>query len=222
MGRVPAVDLPRAAGDTHVSLRLSSFGRPLKTRHAGPVTAMNHSEFQLRALGDPRLAPHAASALPAWLWSTDGTKVLGANPPGARLFGATNAASLAERTFGPADQHRRQIAQLANRLPANGTLRLERLRGFGAAFGMLATCACARIDFADGSHAVLVTSLGANGRVMPLTERLQRLVEGIEAPAAAFTRDGILMGASTAARSLPGLRDLSDDARDEALKEGRA
>jgi len=33
---------------------------------------MNNAEFQLRAVGDPRLAAHAASALPAWLWSIDG------------------------------------------------------------------------------------------------------------------------------------------------------
>src|ERR1700761_9004207 len=139
MGRVPAVDLPRAAGDTHVSLRLSSFGRPLKTRNAGPVGAMNHSEFQLRALGDPRLAPHAASALPAWLWSTDGTQILWANPAGARLFGATNSTALAEKNFGPADQHRRQVAQLANRLPADGALRLGRLGGFGGGVGVVGT-----------------------------------------------------------------------------------
>jgi PAS domain S-box-containing protein len=183
---------------------------------------MNHLEFQLRALGDPRLASHAASALPAWLWSTDGTRILWANPAGAKLFGADNSTALAEKSFGPADAHRRQIAQLANRLPANGAIRLERLRGFGAAFGMLATCGCARLDFADGSHGVLVTSLGANGRIMPLAERLQRLVEGIDAPAAAFSRDGLLLGLSDAARSLSGLRDLAEDARDEALKEGRA
>ena len=156
---------------------------------------MNHSEFQLRALGDPRLAQHATSALPAWLWSIDGTQILWANPVGARLFGATNSAALADRIFGPADQHRRQVAQLANRLPPNGATRLERLRGFGAALGTLVTCGCARLDFADGSHGILVTSANANGRGMPLAERLQRLVEGIDAPVAAFTRDGLLIGA---------------------------
>ena len=93
---------------------------------------MNHAEFQLRGVGDPRLAVHATSALPAWLWSIDGTRVLWANPVGARLFGAANGAVLAGKTFGPADQHRRQVAQLAGRLPPNGAIRLERLRGFGA------------------------------------------------------------------------------------------
>ena len=98
---------------------------------------MNHAEFQLRGVGDPRLAVHATSALPVWLWSTDGTRILWANPVGARLFGAANGAVLAGRIFGPADQHRRQVAQLAGRLSGTGAIRLERLRGFGAPLGSL-------------------------------------------------------------------------------------
>ena len=93
---------------------------------------MNNAEFQLRGVGDPRLAVHATSALPVWLWSTDGTRILWANPVGARLFGAANGAVLAGRIFGPADQHRRQVAQLAGRLsghrrdPAGAAARLRR------------------------------------------------------------------------------------------------
>src|SRR5438270_14072228 len=44
---------------------------------------MNHMEFQVRGVSDPRLAPYATSALPAWLWSIDGTRILWANPVGA-------------------------------------------------------------------------------------------------------------------------------------------
>lgn len=186
---------------------------------------MNHSEFQLRGVGDPRLAVHAASALPAWLWSTDGTRILWANPVGARLFGAANGVALAQKLFGPADAHRRQVALLANRLPSNGAVRLERLRGFGAAYGRLVTCGCARLDFADGSHGILVAAAEPVGRPMPLLERLQRLVEGVDSPIAAFARDGMLIGASDAARSLLGFHNLSEaglgEARSNALKQGR-
>ncbi|MFX4997848.1 hypothetical protein ABTC24_19595, partial [Acinetobacter baumannii] len=35
---------------------------------------------------------------------------------------------------------------------------MERLRGFGAAPGALATCSCSRIDFPDGRHGVLVVA----------------------------------------------------------------
>ena len=110
---------------------------------------MNNAEFQLRGFGDPRLAVHATSVLPAWLWSVDGTRILWANPAGAVLFGAANSADLASKNFGPADAHRRQVAQLAGRLIPGGAVRLERLRGFGAPFGRLVTCGCARLDFAD-------------------------------------------------------------------------
>jgi PAS domain S-box-containing protein len=186
---------------------------------------MNNAEFQLRGVGDPRLAVHATSALPAWLWSIDGTRILWANPVGARLFGAANAPELAKKVFGPADSHRRQVAQLAGRLPPSGAIRLERLRGFGAPLGMLVTCGCARLDFADGSHAILVAAAETVGRPMPLIERLQRLVEGLDTPIAAFARDGMFVGASDAARSLFGFRNLAeaglDDARSDALKQGR-
>ena len=187
---------------------------------------MNHAEFQLRGVSDPRLAVHATSANPAWLWSIDGTRILWANPVGAKLFNAAHGAALANKIFGPADLHRRQVARLAGRLPSNGAIRLERLRGFGAAPGALVTCGCARLDFADGGHGILIASAEAAGRTMPLVERLQRLVEGIDAPIAALTRDGIFVGASNAARSLLGFRNLAEvglgDACSEALKQGRA
>ena len=151
------MDLPLPACDTDDSLKLSAFWRPILTPD-GHVVAMKDAEFQVPALGDPRLAAYATSPLPAWLWTADGKQILWANPAGARLFGAANAAALAEKTFGPADRHRRQIARLAGRLPANGAIRLERLQGFGAAPGRLATCGCSRFDFADGSHGVLIAA----------------------------------------------------------------
>jgi PAS domain S-box-containing protein len=186
---------------------------------------MNSSEFQLRGISDPRLAVHATSALPAWLWSVDGTRILWANPVGAKVFGAANAAALAKKLFGPADAHRRQVARLAGRLPLNGTVRLERLRGFGATLGRLVTCGCARLEFADGSHGVLVAAAELSVHPMPLVERLQRLVAGIDSPIAAFARDGLLIGASESAGPLLGFRSLSeaglDEARSDALRYGR-
>ncbi|ULK95641.1 PAS domain S-box protein [Bradyrhizobium sp. I71] len=187
---------------------------------------MKRSDFQLRGVGDPRLAVHATSPLATWLWSVDGARVLWANPVGANLFGAANSAGLADKVFGPADSHRRQVARLAGQLPANGTVRLERLRGFGARLGTLMTCACARLDFADGGHAVLVTAMDPTSRPMPLVERLSRLVAGAKVPMAAFAPDGLFVGASEAARSLLGFRDLFeaglDRARSDALATGRA
>jgi PAS domain S-box-containing protein len=186
---------------------------------------MTNSDFQLRGVGDPRLSVHATSPLPAWLWAPDGARVLWANPVGATFFGAPHAAALAQKTFGPADVHRRQVARLGRLLSASGTVRLERLRGFGAKLGALMTCACARLAFADGSEGVLVTAMDATAGSMPLVERLHRLVDGAAMPMAAFAPDGMFAGASEAARALLGFRDLGDagleQARSDALSKGR-
>lgn len=146
---------------------------------------MNFAEFQLLASSDPRLATCAESPLPAWLWSSDGTRILWANPAGADVFGATDGATLAARVFGPADQHRRQVVRLAARAPSGGGIRLERLQGFGAARGMLATCGYQRIDFHDGSHGILIAaSAPALTRERPVVTATPE-VKPVEPPAAA-------------------------------------
>jgi PAS domain S-box-containing protein len=186
---------------------------------------MKNEEFKVRGADDPRLAVHATSPLPAWLWLADGTKILWANPVGARLFGASSATRLSHKIFGPADPHRRQVAQLAHRLLPSGAIRLERLRGFGAALGAYVTCGCARLDFVDGSEGILIVAAEPVGRAMPLNERLQRLVEDVQEPVAAFASDGLLVATSPAAAA-SGLHSLSEGALEEArqlaLKEGRA
>jgi PAS domain S-box-containing protein len=151
------VDLLPPACDSNVPLTLSACSLPILTPD-GHVIAMKDAEFQWRALGDRRLAAYAASPLPAWLWTADGKRILWANAAGARVLGAASAAALAEKTFGPADRHRRQVARLAGRLLANGAIRLERLQGFGAAPGALATCGCSRFDLPNGGHGVLIAA----------------------------------------------------------------
>jgi PAS domain S-box-containing protein len=148
----------------------------------GHVIAMKDAEIQELAANDPRLAAYAASRLPAWLWSADGQRILWANPAGLRLFGAATIAALAEKIFGPADPHRRQIARLAGRLRSGGAIRLERLQGFGAALGTLATCGCLRVDFADGSHGVLIAA-GNIALITPQRDRIQPVIEQPLAPA---------------------------------------
>ncbi|TKW79927.1 MAG: PAS domain-containing sensor histidine kinase, partial [Bradyrhizobium icense] len=131
---------------------------------------MSDADFKVPDASDPRLAAHANGQWPAWLWSADGTRILWANPVGVDAFGARNAAALTANIFGPADPHRRQIAQLAGRLNPDGAVRMERLRGFGAAAGMLATCSCSRIDFPDGRHGVLVVAAVRIARTRKLPE----------------------------------------------------
>ena len=86
-------------------------------------------------LRDPKLAAHATSALPAWLWSIDATRVLWANPAAAAVFDVASPAALTGHTIDPKGSAALQIARLAGTLTQGAAPRLERLRGFGAKFG---------------------------------------------------------------------------------------
>src|SRR3984885_13146056 len=103
---------------------------------------MSNMESKAHGPDDPRLAVHATSPLPAWLWSADGTRVLCTNPVGALVLGWASGARPSNKIFGPAAAHRGGVAQLAHRLLPNRPIRLERLRGFGPRLGTLTTCAC--------------------------------------------------------------------------------
>jgi PAS domain S-box-containing protein len=128
---------------------------------------MGDSRFRSIAVREPRLAPYAASPQPAWLWSTDGSRILWCNDAGAAALGILDP-RLLEKPRSPADPHARQVAQLARRLSRDGAIRLERLRGFGARFGQLATCACAWLQMRDGETAILLVAVDAAVRAAPL------------------------------------------------------
>src|SRR5689334_8512998 len=119
---------------------------------------MGDDWFRTIAANEPRLAHLATSPLPAWLWSAGGERVLWCNPTGAAALGIGDPERL-ERPRSPADSHRRQVSQLARRLPHDGATRMERLRGFGARLGQLMTCACSRFELQSGESAVLVVAM---------------------------------------------------------------
>ena len=60
---------------------------------------MSGAEFQFAWLNDPRLAAHALSPTPVWLWSADATRVLWANPIAAAIFDAASPGALAALRF---------------------------------------------------------------------------------------------------------------------------
>src|SRR5689334_11779875 len=119
---------------------------------------MTESESQWTYLRDPRLAAHALTPAPVWLWNTDGTRILWTNPIGASIFDAASPAAAAAIRFSPRHAATAQISRLAATLPPGNTSRLERLRGFGARFAGRLICLCSRITLADGTMAILVVS----------------------------------------------------------------
>ena len=185
------------------------------------------SEFAstLDNLRDPRLAAHALSALPAWLWSADGTKILWANPTAAAIFDASSPAGVIGRPVDPAIAS--QIANLASTLPVGAPARLARLRGFAVGFGRALTCLCSRIQLADHASAILLLSTEAAGPNLPLPEQLRRLIAGSSAPVAFFSPDGQLLHGTEAAQArLDGAATLTALGAQalgaEALTNGRA
>src|SRR5215475_12255906 len=170
---------------------------------------MTETASQWAYLRDPRLAAHALTAAPVWLWSVDGTRILWTNPIGASIFDAASPAAIAATRFAPRHTAAAQISRLAATLPQGDASQLERLRGFGARFTGILMCLCSRITLADGTVAILVVSTERAGTDIALPERARRLLVGMQQPAAIFTADGELMDAQPAASALMGdRRDL--------------
>ena len=158
---------------------------------------------------NPRLAALAISPWPAWLWSTDASRLLWANAAGAALFGAADTHECVQRRFDVDNPAAAQIIRLAATLPSAGPPRLERLRGFGLGFGRALTCACSRIIVADGKAAVLIAATEPAGAALSLAERVRRLF-GDDKALAAFAADGALVHATAAAGTeLGGANSLS-------------
>ena len=181
------------------------------------------SDPHLSYIRDARLANHAMSASPAWLWASDGTRVLWANAVGAALLGAENPHALAERRMSAAQPLAAQVMRLAGTLPHDGTPRLERLRGIGAGVAPTLACACSRLALANGMPAILIAATQPAGPSLPPAERVARLFAGCAAPVAAFAADGTLLHATPAAAARLGdAAELSALGAEELLAETRA
>ena len=161
---------------------------------------MSASGFLLSCLRDDRLAPLATSALPAWLWSADASRIIWANPVGAAIFAVPMSAENAAGESELRDAAAAQIASIAATLSLGVPTRLERLYGFGASAASALTCACSHIALADGTSAVLVVAAERAGPDMSLTERSLRLLAGCDAAVAMFTPGGELMAATEKAQ----------------------
>ncbi len=167
---------------------------------------MTNPEFHSSYLHDPRLAAHALSPAPVWLWRANAENILWANPTGASIFDAASPGAVAARHFDSDHATAAQIARLAGTLPQGGAPRLERLRGFGTGIGGTLICLCSRVTLADNSTAILVVSTERAGRDLALPERARRLLEDMQQPAAIFTADGELIEAQRTTHALIGNR----------------
>ena len=96
------------------------------------------------------------------------------NPTGAAMFAAPTPAALTVRAF-QLTSAATEVARLAPTLRADGAVRLERLRGFGAVIGRPLTCACSRLTLDDGTAAVLIAAVEHAGPALSINERVLAL-----------------------------------------------
>jgi PAS domain S-box-containing protein len=141
---------------------------------------------------DPRLSPYATSAVAAWLWAADGSRVLWANASGAALLGAANPLALTEKSFLGHDLGA-QIARTAADLPDAGTTRTGRLTGGNHNDALVGTCS--RATFGE-TAAILIVADAPVQPVLPLAERVARMFGACSAPLAVFSGMGALLFAS--------------------------
>ena len=161
--------------------------------------------FLLSCLRDDRLAPLATSALPAWLWSTDATRVVWANPVGAAIFATPmSAAPMSEestaRGLEPGNPPPHRSHTSPQHCPSVRRPGSSACADFGAGVGRPLTCACSHIVLADGTSAVLVVATERAGPDMSLGERTLQLLAGCDEAVAAFTPDGELLAATDKAQ----------------------
>lgn len=179
----------------------------------------------------PKIARYAFSAVPAWLWASDGSRILWSNAVGADLFGAATPDDLAGRLFDPQDPAAREVRRLRNGLPISGAVQLARLRGFSPGLGGILTCAVSRFAVsADpagaGQIGILIAGIDPARPVMPLAERTRRMFAGAE-DLLVFAPDGTLLHAGPElAAKLGRRRSLgaidADAHANEALSHGHA
>jgi len=113
---------------------------------------MTAADSILALTRDARLSPFATSAIGAWLWASDASRVIWANASGAAVLGAVTPAALTERRFEPEEPLAADIARLAGSLPPSGAPRLERVRGIGS--NLVSTCS--RVALPGDVHGILV------------------------------------------------------------------
>src|SRR5829696_9252298 len=116
------------------------------------MTSSDPAAMILALTRDARLSPHAMSAIPAWLWAPDASRVLWANATGAAVLDAATPAALAERIFQADEPVAADVARIAASLPQNGAPKLERLRGIGSNL----VCTVSRVSLPNEMQGILV------------------------------------------------------------------
>src|SRR4051812_8732463 len=179
---------------------------------------MSAADHIITLTRESRLSPYAMSAVPAWLWALDATRVIWSNATAATVLGATTPAELAGWCYARDNPVAADIARLAESLPSNGAQRFERVRDVGTSL----VCTCARVTLTDGTAGVLVVASEPARRPPPLAARAEKLFAPGSEAVAVFAADGKLLYATGELDSDTTLATLgAQELRAEALANGQ-
>src|SRR3954469_23385611 len=179
---------------------------------------MSAADHIITLTRESRLSPYAMSAVPAWLWALDATRVIWSNATAATVLGATTPAELAGWCYARDNPAAADIARLAESLPSNGAQRFERVRDVGTSL----VCTCARVMLTDGTAGVLVVASDPARRPPPLAARAEKLFGPGSEAVAVFAADGKLLYATGELDSDTTLATLgAQELRAEALANGQ-
>ncbi|MEO8668651.1 MAG: histidine kinase dimerization/phospho-acceptor domain-containing protein, partial [Bauldia sp.] len=188
------------------------------------MNGKTYAYLDLAAL--PAVGPALLDPRPAFVFRGDGRALLWANAAGAEFLGERDMGTVLATGFSSANPLTRQIARLAKLLPADRA-RLEMLRfSFGVRQAAL-TAACLRLNFPDGSRAVL--AIGASGgsreSIVTRAEGLSDAIAGADCLVAVLNADGRVLGASggftrlaPAAAEIDALIEASSAGKDRVAK----
>ena len=183
------------------------------------MIASERADTILALTRDARFSPYAMSAIPAWLWASDASRVIWANATGAAVLGGATPAALTERIFQADEPVAADVARLAAALPQTGAPRLERLRGVGSNL----VCTCSRVSLPNEAHGILVVGAEPARPALPLTERATRLFSASNEPLAVFSPEGALLFATGDLEPDTTLATIGADAlKRDAIAAGRA
>ncbi len=123
------------------------------------MTSGRDTALALSAL--PEAGARLMSAVPAWIWASDGSRILWANPAGGARLGAASFAELARRRWDERHPLRRSLSALGRTLSPSGTL--ARLRLTDDLLAQPAVCRCDYVRAGD-MRGLLVSALEENGK----------------------------------------------------------
>ena len=163
-----------AIGGIYQNLSIGDWGTRKRAAFRRDRDAMAHSSFLADIVALPEIGALLFDRRPAFVWQTDGRRLLFANSAGVSWLGAASLSALRARTFPPTNPTVKRIERLGHTLPPAGA-RIEFLRfSLGVVTAALPSI-CQRLRTSSGANVILAVGLDPTAPAEPLSRRARRM-----------------------------------------------